>query len=341
VKVGIIVPQGWTGEYDGWGAERAWARSLEIAQEAERLGAESLWVYDHVHTTPVPTDELTFESFTVLAALATVTRRVRLGHTVVCAGYRNPALVAKIASTLDVIAGGRFDLGLGAGWKEEEYRAYGWPFPSLKDRQALLRDTLEIVRRMTDPDGGRATYEGAHASIHDAINLPKPVGPGGMPIMVGGNGRTVTWGLAARYADELNLDAVAPGHLPEALATIRQRCEEVGRDPGTLRVSVHLWLRDPDWLRDTREDELTHAELLERYVELGVHRVMGLVPDCTLDPDALPRFLEAARAAGAELHPVSDDPMHTAPVTSPDPGETAGPGIAFPDRSARAASRSR
>ena len=232
MKVGMIVPQGWTGEYDGWDAARAWSRSLEIAQEAERLGAESLWVYDHVHTTPEPTDELTFESFTVLAALASVTRQVRLGHTVVCAGYRNPALLAKIASTLDVISGGRFDLGLGAGWKEEEYLAYGWAFPSLKERQELLRDTLEIVRRMTDPDGGRASYEGAHASIHDAINLPKPVGPGGLPIMVGGNGPRVTWGLAARYATDLVAISVGMrARLPAVRALIASLREAL---PGTL-----------------------------------------------------------------------------------------------------------
>lgn len=341
MKVGIIVPQGWTGEYDGWDAERAWARSLEIALEAERLGAESLWVYDHVHTTPEPTDELTFESFTVLSALAGVTRRVRLGHTVVCAGYRNPALLAKIASTLDVISGGRFDLGLGAGWKEEEYHAYGWPFPSLKERQGLLRDTLEIVRRMTDPDGGRATYEGAHASIRDAINHPKPIGAGGMPVMVGGNGRTVTWGLAARFADELNLDAVAPGRLPDALATIRQRCEEVGRDPATLRVSVHLWLRDTDWLRDTGEDELTHLELLERYADAGIHRVMGLVPGCTGDSEALPRFLDAARAAGVELAPADVQQADPAQPAAPGPGETAGPGRAYPDQLQRSGASTR
>jgi len=303
MKVGIIVPQGWTGEYDGWDAERAWARSLAIAREADALGFESLWVYDHVHTTPVPTDEITFESFTVLSALASVTQRVRLGHTVVCTGYRNPALVAKMASTLDVISGGRVDLGLGAGWKEEEYLAYGWPFPSLADRQALLKDALEIVTRMKGP--GRATYDGAHASVHGAINMPKPVG--GLPIMVGGNGRKVTWGLAARYADELNLDAVAPGRLPDALAAIRTRCEEVGRDPDTLRVSVHLWLRDTAWLHDTGEDDLTPLELLERYRAAGIHRVMGLVPGCVEDEGALATFAEVAREAGADLEaaPVS------------------------------------
>ena len=244
MQVGIIVPQGWTGEYAGWDATRAWQRSQAIAQEAEALGFESLWAFDHFHTTPEPTDEITFESFTFLTALMAATSRVHLGHLVLGAGYRNPALVAKMASCLAVMSGGRFELGIGAGWKADEYLAYGYPFPPTRERLERLSDALEIVTRMTG--GGRATFAGQHAQVHGAINVPQP--PGGLPILVGGNGERVTWALAARFADELNLDAVAPGRLPAALATIRTRCEEVGRDPATLRVSVHLWLADHDWL---------------------------------------------------------------------------------------------
>jgi alkanesulfonate monooxygenase SsuD/methylene tetrahydromethanopterin reductase-like flavin-dependent oxidoreductase (luciferase family) len=123
--------------------------------------------------------------------------------------------------------------------------------------------------------------------------------------MVGGNGPRVTWGLAARYADEVNLDAMAPGRLPEALATIRQRCEEVDRDPATLRISVHLWLRDRAWLQDTGEADLSLGELLSRYTELGVYRVMAMVPDVTIDDGALAHFAEIARAVGAELAPAA------------------------------------
>jgi alkanesulfonate monooxygenase SsuD/methylene tetrahydromethanopterin reductase-like flavin-dependent oxidoreductase (luciferase family) len=171
--------------------------------------------------------------------------------------------------------------------------------------------------------------------VAGAINEPKPVSAGGIPIIVGGNGQRVTWGLAARYADELNLDAVAPGRLPDALGTIRSRCEEAGRDPATLRVSVHLWLNDPAWLHDTREDDLTHLELLERYAATGIHRVMGLVPGCTTDSEALSRFAEAARAAGAEL--ASDDAGEGPAVPPPVGRKTVrdtiwGPGETFPDR---------
>ncbi|MFL5768900.1 MAG: LLM class flavin-dependent oxidoreductase, partial [Chloroflexota bacterium] len=107
MKLGVIVPQGWTGEYDGWDPVPAWQRTVAVALEAERLGAESIWLFDHFHTVPRPTDEITFESFTTLSALAALTQRVRLGHVVICTGFRNPALTAKMISTMDAISGGR------------------------------------------------------------------------------------------------------------------------------------------------------------------------------------------------------------------------------------------
>ena len=151
MKLGVIVPQGWTGEYDGWEPERAWARTVEVARQAERIGAESIWLFDHFHTVPKPTDEITFESFTSLAALAAVTQRVRLGQVVICNGFRNPALTAKMASTLDTISGGRMELGIGAGWKRDEWLAYGFGFPETRVRLAMLHDALEVVSRMLEP----------------------------------------------------------------------------------------------------------------------------------------------------------------------------------------------
>ncbi|MDQ3937191.1 MAG: LLM class flavin-dependent oxidoreductase, partial [Chloroflexota bacterium] len=172
MKIGVIAPQGWTGEYDGWDGARAWTRTRDVAWQAEALGFESIWLYDHFQTTPQPADEITFEAFTTLAALATETRRVRLGHVVLCAGYRNPALTAKMISTLDVISGGRMELGMGAGWKRDEWLAFGYGFPGARDRLAILRDQLEVVRAMMAP--GRARYEGKHHQVVDAINVPKP-----------------------------------------------------------------------------------------------------------------------------------------------------------------------
>ena len=132
LDVGVVVPQGWTGEYRGLGAAEAWARTVAIAKEADVLGFESLWLFDHLHAEAGP--GLTFEAFSSLAALAALTQRARLGHIVICAGYRNPALAAKTIATIDVISGGRAELGIGAGWYAEEHLAYGYRFPPARER---------------------------------------------------------------------------------------------------------------------------------------------------------------------------------------------------------------
>jgi F420-dependent oxidoreductase-like protein len=293
VQAGIIVPQGWTGEYEGWEPRRAWERSVAIAERAEAIGFESLWAFDHFHTSPDPTDELTFESFTFLTALAQRTERVRLGHIVISAGFRNPGLVAKMISTLDVISGGRAELGIGAGWKEEEWEAYGYGFPRTKDRLDGLRDALEVITAMLAP--GRATYEGEHASVRDAINEPPGLQRPRVPIMVGGNGPERTWRLAARYADELNLDNMAPDDLRNALPTIRSRCEEIDRDPDSLRVSVHVW-----W-EQVKTPGADRVELLSAYRDLGVTRIQCLLRDAVDSDEALDAFAEDCRTAGVTL----------------------------------------
>jgi F420-dependent oxidoreductase-like protein len=293
VRVGIIVPQGWTGEFAGWTPTDAWQRMADIASRADALGFESVWLYDHFHTTPEPTDEMTFECLTSLAALASSTSRVRLGQIVTCASYRNPALLAKMVSTLDVISGGRMDLGIGGGWKREEWEAYGFAFPSTRERLAILEESLEVIRRMLGP--GRATFEGDHVRVAGAINLPKPVQQPTVPIVVGGNGRDVTWRIAARLADEINVDSMPARELrDEAMPIIRQRCEEIGRDPATLRVSAHVW-----WEQlASAPDRAAH---LAAYRESGASRVMTMIRSAVDDLDELDRFREDALAAGAEL----------------------------------------
>jgi len=296
MKLGAIVPQGWTGEYDGWDAATAWARSVELARQAESLGFESLWVFDHFHTVPRPTDEITFESFTMLSALAAHTSRVRLGHVVICTAFRNPGLTAKMISTMDVISGGRIELGIGAGWKRDEWDAYGYGFPETRERLARLADDLEIVTRMMAGDRHEhATYAGRFSSVRDARNVPKPLQRPRVPIMVGGNGPNVTWRLAARHADELNVDGMSPAEVAEALPTIRARCEEAGRDPASLPVSVHLW---GEQIADPGQRRVDH---LGGLAALGVSRAMGLVKASTRDDEALPRFIEDAKAAGVEI----------------------------------------
>jgi F420-dependent oxidoreductase-like protein len=298
MKLGVIVPQGWTGEYDGWEPDRAWARTVELARQAERIGAESIWLFDHFTTTPKPTDEITFESFTSLAALAALTERVRLGHIVLCNGFRNPTLTAKMACTLDTLSGGRFELGIGAGWKRDEWLAYGYGFPETRERLAMLHDALEVIGRMLEGDRSvHATYEGEHHSVRGARNVPKPIQPTGMPIMVGGNGPNVTWRLAARYADELNLDGMSPDEVRDALPVIRSRCEEIDRDPDTLPVSVHVWWGTPEW----RQAGAPRQELLAAYAEVGVSRVMGLLQESADSDEALEQLAHDAGAAGVLL----------------------------------------
>jgi F420-dependent oxidoreductase-like protein len=293
VRVGIIVPQGWTGEYDGWDPARAWARSVEVAHEADALGFDSIWLFDHVETEPEPTDEITFEAFVGLSALAVETRRVRLGHLVLCAGYRNPALVAKMIATLDVVSGGRAELGLGAGWKQDEYRAYGWGFPPIRERMESLEDALEITTRMLGPD--RATYVGPTARVDDAINVPRGLQHPRVPILVGGNGPNRTWRLAARYADELNLDWFSPEEVAEARPVIDSRCDEVGRSPRTLRLSVNIG-------RPQSEPEgKPRVDLLRAYADAGVDRVMTLVRASAADEGALELFAEDCAKAGCSL----------------------------------------
>ena len=296
MKIGAIVPQGWVGEYDGWDPLTAWKRTTEVAQQADRLGFESIWLFDHFHTVPRPTDEITFESFTTLSALAALTSRVRLGHIVICTAFRNPALTAKMISTMDAISGGRMELGIGAGWKRDEWLAYGYGFPETSERLARLADDLGVITAMLAGDKHEhATFEGRYSNVRNAINVPKPIQRPRVPIMVGGNGPNVTWRLAARFADELNVDGMSPDEVRDALPTIRARCEEIDRDPATLAISVHIWAETATIPGQQRVD------LLAGYREVGVDRVMGLDKRSATSDEALEAFAEDARAAGLEL----------------------------------------
>ena len=296
MKIGAIVPQGWVGEYDGWETREAWQRTSDVARQADRLGFESVWLFDHFHTVPRPTDEITFESFTTLSALATQTERVRLGHIVICTAFRNPALTAKMISTMDAISGGRMELGIGAGWKRDEWLAYGYGFPETRERLARLGDDLGVITAMLAGDKHQhASFEGEYSTVKNAINVPKPIQQPRVPIMVGGNGPNVTWRLAAKYADELNVDGLSPDEVREALPTIRARCEEIGRDPSTLAISVHVWKETASIPGQRRVD------LLGAYRETGVDRVMALDVGSATSDEALEVFAEEARQAGVEL----------------------------------------
>lgn len=303
MKIGVVAPQGWLIEFRGREPQAAWAQTVAVARGAERLGFESVWLYDHFTTVPQPTDELTFESFTSLSALAALTSRVRLGHIVICTGFRNPALTAKMISTLDVISGGRAELGIGAGWKQDEWVSYGYGFPPTRDRLSALGDHLEVISRMLAPGRTeRASYTGTFASVHGAINQPKPIQQPRVPIMVGGNGPNVTWRLAARFADELNLDGMSPAEVREVLPVIRSRCEEVGRDPATLKVSVHTWYQQPGVSTPGQQ----RVDLYGAYADAGLSRTQSYVAGLDDGLEALQSFAEDVRAAGAEMEPSTE-----------------------------------
>ena len=293
MQVGIMAPQGWKGEYDGWDPAAAWARTIELATQAEELGFESLWVFDHFHTVPEPTDEITFESFSVLSALAMATRRVRLGHMVVCTGFRNPALTAKMSSTIDIISGGRFELGIGAGWKEDEWRAYGYGFPPLAERLAVLGDHLAVITAMFVP--GRATVDGQYASVRGAINEPRGLQEPRIPIIVGGNGPKVTAGFAIQYADELNYVFLGPDETADRMRQVRERCEAEGRDPATLRFSMYArdeHMRDPGAAR---------VDLIGRFATIGLDRLVAFPTRWSPTAEAQAAFAEDCEAAGVAL----------------------------------------
>ncbi|MBK5287846.1 MAG: LLM class flavin-dependent oxidoreductase, partial [Acidimicrobiia bacterium] len=190
LRFGAFVPQGWKLEYSGWGAAEAWARSVELAQLAERLGYDHLWVYDHVETVPRREATHCFEAFTMLAALSQLTERAELGQLVTCAGYRNPGLLAKEAACVDVFSGGRLILGIGAGWYEREYQAYDYDFLPPRTRLAILEETLAVIPRLWSED--TVDVAGEHFRFDGAFCDPKPIRKPRPPIWVGGGGERVT-----------------------------------------------------------------------------------------------------------------------------------------------------
>lgn len=298
---GAFVPQGWKTELSQIdGAEAQWARCVDLALLAEELGYDSLWVYDHVHNVPEPSNEAVFECWTTLAAISQRTTRIRLGQMVGCASYRNPALLAKVTANLDVISGGRLDWGIGAGWYVDEYQAYGWAFPSNAERIRALQETVEIVGRLwSEPE---VTYEGRIHSVRGAQCDPKPVQHPRPPIWIGGGGEQLTLRVVARHADRSNFGG-KPEEFAHKCEILKEHCAAVGRDYDEI---TKTW--SPDLFIRGTEAELSEAEprsqwgepfeswqagnlvgtpdqvceKLERYQELGMG---GVVPWCRDYPD--------------------------------------------------------
>jgi F420-dependent oxidoreductase-like protein len=195
------------------------------AQTADRSGYASVWIPDHFLPAP-PSQAMVFESWTVAAALARDTQRIRIGQMVTGNSYRNPALQAKMASTLDVLSHGRFTLGIGAGWYEPDYQTYGYTFPDGPERLRQLQEAVQVILAMWTQE--EATFEGTYYQIRGAINQPKGVQHPHIPLLIAGAGEQVTLRLVARYGDACNVIA-DPETLRHKFAVLKQHCEAVGR----------------------------------------------------------------------------------------------------------------
>ena len=290
MQVGLLIPQGWKGEYDGWDAAEAWARTVELARHAEELGFESAWVFDHFTTVPDPTDEITFESFSTLAALAMATERVRLGHMVICTGFRNPALTAKLRvdDRRDQRRPVRArDRGRLEGGRVDRLRLR---LPETNERLARSGTTSRSSPGCSRP--GRATYEGKYASVRDAINEPE-----GRPGATSRSSSAATaerdGRLAVRFADELNfvyLDARPdPGADGDGPAAVR------GDRPRPLDAAA---CRCTSPTTRSREPGQERVDVLGRLMGIGP-RPAGRVPDALgRDARGPGAFAEDCRAAG-------------------------------------------
>src|SRR5215467_7023078 len=239
VRFGVFVPQGWRMDLQEIADPiEQYEAMTRVAKAADALAAyDSIWVYDHFHPIPDPVPATVFESWTITAALARDTQRVKVGQMVTCAGFRSPALLAKMASTVDVLSHGRLCCGLGAGWYEDEWRAYGFGFPSTADRMGAFRDACQIITRMWTEQA--PAYRGAFHSIERPINEPKGVRSPHPALWIGGGGERVTLRLVAEFGDACNIGGDAET-LRHKLAVLREHCAAVGRPYDDIIRSTSL-----------------------------------------------------------------------------------------------------
>jgi F420-dependent oxidoreductase-like protein len=296
-----------------------WDTMRAVVQACEAAGLDSVWVADHFMFPDEnnPAREVPiFDCMVMLGAIAAATSRVKVGQLVIGVPYRNPALLAKMCTTLDVISHGRSIVGLGAAWHEPEFRAYGWPFPPVKERMQMLEEAIQIVDRMMTMRP--ASFEGQHYQIKDAYNDPMPVQKPRPPIMIGGDGERVTLRLVAQYADFCNVfgDPATVRHKYEVL---QGHCEAVGRPYEQVTRSNHISLliaRDDAALRLKRQqfprfdgligtpDTITSA--LQEYIDVGTQYITFTMPDSD-NVEAIQLFGETVVAAFPEAPAFPDD----------------------------------
>jgi F420-dependent oxidoreductase-like protein len=290
---------------------QSWADVIDAATHAERTGWDGVFVADHFMPDaggPFPADQPTFEATAALSALAERTKRVRLSALVFGITYRHPAVLAKWAATTDHISNGRLMLGLGAGWQENEHEQYGIELGRPGVRIDRFKEALIVIRGLLDD--ATTTLDGEHYTLQDAIAHPKPV-QAHLPLLVGGNGDRML-GLVARHADEWNMWSL-PAALAERRAVLDQKCEAIGRDPGTLLTSTQAlfvvldsndeadtWLKMLEGRPAVAGTADRIAETVAAWRDVGVDEV--IVPDFTLGTgsrraDALDTIIEQVAPA--------------------------------------------
>jgi len=299
MKIGVFVPQGWRMDLNSIKLEDQWNTILDAATNIEKLGYESIWVYDHFHTVPKPTQDPTYECWTLMSALSQKTSTVRLGQMCTCNSYRNPAYLTKIASNIDVMSNGRLEYAIGAGWYDHEYRAYGYEYPSAGVRLKMLEESLIIYKKMTTEE--TPIFKGEYYQIDGAINQPKPIQKPYPPLWVCGGGEKVTLKLLAKYGDYGNWDVDVNGFV-EKSNILQSHCENVGRDFNeigrTLHTNVLITQNKKDL--DTKVERLatytnipkdyyydrpligTKEEVfatIEQYKEVGCEYLIAYIPD--------------------------------------------------------------
>jgi F420-dependent oxidoreductase-like protein len=276
----MFIPQGWRHDLVGIDAGRQWAVMSELARHADAGPWESLWVYDHFHTVPIPSEEATHEAWTLMSAFGAITDRVRLGQMCTCMSYRNPAYLAKVASTIDTISGGRVEMGIGGGWYEHEWRAYGYGFPGVKERLGRLREGVEIMRQAWTT--GEATLAGEYYQVDGARVWPKPLQEGGIPFWIAGGGEKVTLRIAAQYAQYTNFGGDAETFAAKS-EILRQHCADLGTDFGAITRSSNY----------NTVIAATEAEVQERIARIDA-RVRPYLGDAEAD-----KFMAEYRSPGA------------------------------------------
>lgn len=294
VQFGVFVPQGWRMDLvEIRDPVEQYEAMTAVAKAADAINAyDSIWVYDHFHTVPQPTQETTFECWTITAALARDTQRVRVGQMVTCLGYRNPALMAKIASTVDVLSHGRLYCGVGAGWYEHEWKAYGYGFPETRDRMRAFREAVQIMVKMWTEEA--PVFKGEYYQIDGAINEPRGVQKPYPSLWIGGGGEQVTLKLVARYGNACNVGGGNPEVIKQKLEILQGHCETVGRSYDEIIKStsfnIVLLNEGDDPERATEAVRKTYGWNME---QLHQQATVGT-------PDEVAAKIQAATDAGAD-----------------------------------------